>query len=174
MAQEKERLQADVAELNDTVFSKSFKAPSAWAEREVKYKMEKRDWESKVDKLRQQLRALQAENAAYRAASKTSELEEQIAVRPACTKCPTYQSCGNCAPFFLFSGGGPVLGVADRRISNCADCLVFMYSFQACTQPNLHKLHNMQDGQRPLPSARLVLCTGVAISIHSGALSPAL
>jgi hypothetical protein len=27
------------------VFSKSFKAPSAWAEREVKYKMEKRAWE---------------------------------------------------------------------------------------------------------------------------------
>ncbi len=78
--QEKERLQADVADLNDTVFSKSFKAPSAWAEREVKYKMEKRDWESKVEKLRQQLRALQAENAAYRAASKTSELEEHIAV----------------------------------------------------------------------------------------------
>jgi hypothetical protein len=69
-----------VAELNDTVFSKSFKAPSAWAEREVKYKMEKRDWESKVEKLRVTLRGLQAENAAYRAASKTSEMEEQIVV----------------------------------------------------------------------------------------------
>jgi hypothetical protein len=71
-----------VGELNDTVFSKSFKAPSAWAEREVKYKMEKRDWESKVEKLRVTLRGLQAENAAYRAASKTSEMEEQIVVCP--------------------------------------------------------------------------------------------
>lgn len=34
-------------ELRDTMFSKSFKPPSAWAEREVKYKMEKKDWEEK-------------------------------------------------------------------------------------------------------------------------------
>ena len=42
--QEKLKLAREVEDLNNTVFSKSFKAPSAWAEREVKYKMEKRDW----------------------------------------------------------------------------------------------------------------------------------
>ena len=34
--------------LNDTVFSKTFRAPSAWAEREVKYKMEKKAWDTEV------------------------------------------------------------------------------------------------------------------------------
>ena len=46
--QENERLQKEVDELNSTVFSKSFKAPSAWAEREVKYKMEKKAWDEQV------------------------------------------------------------------------------------------------------------------------------
>ena len=44
-AQEKDALAKEMEDLNSTVFSKSFKAPSAWAEREVKYKMEKRAWE---------------------------------------------------------------------------------------------------------------------------------
>ena len=43
------RLQGEVEKLNDTVFSKTFRAPSAWAEREVKYKMEKKDWDTQVD-----------------------------------------------------------------------------------------------------------------------------
>jgi len=46
--QEKERLAANVDELNDIVFSKTFQPPSAWADRERKYKMEKRDWETDV------------------------------------------------------------------------------------------------------------------------------
>jgi len=37
-----------VDELNDIVFSKTFQPPSAWADRERKYKMEKRDWETDV------------------------------------------------------------------------------------------------------------------------------
>jgi hypothetical protein len=37
-----------VEELNDIVFSKTFKAPSAWADRERKYKMEARDWDIEV------------------------------------------------------------------------------------------------------------------------------
>ena len=45
--QESERLRHEVDELRDTMFSKSFKPPSAWAEREVKYKMEKKDWEER-------------------------------------------------------------------------------------------------------------------------------
>lgn len=43
------RLQGEVEKLNDTVFSKTFRAPSAWAEREVKYKMEKKDWDTQVE-----------------------------------------------------------------------------------------------------------------------------
>jgi hypothetical protein len=46
--QEKERLALNVDELNDIVFSKTFQPPSAWADRERKYKMEKRDWETDV------------------------------------------------------------------------------------------------------------------------------
>ena len=38
----------NVEELNDIVFSKTFQPPSAWADRERKYKMEKRDWEIDV------------------------------------------------------------------------------------------------------------------------------
>ena len=41
-------MRAEITELNDTVFSKNFKAPSAWAEREIKYKMEKKQWEQQV------------------------------------------------------------------------------------------------------------------------------
>ena len=47
--QDNERLNKEVKELHETIFSKSFKAPSAWAEREVKYKMEKRAWEAQVE-----------------------------------------------------------------------------------------------------------------------------
>ena len=46
--QEKEKAAQQVEELNDIVFSKTFKAPSAWADRERKYKMESRDWAEKV------------------------------------------------------------------------------------------------------------------------------
>ena len=45
--QECERVRQEVEELRDTMFSKTFKPPSAWAEREVKYKMEKKAWEDK-------------------------------------------------------------------------------------------------------------------------------
>ena len=81
--QEKEALAREVEHLNSTVFSKHFKAPSAWAEREVKYKMEKRDWDAEKKKLRDLLQKLEAENAAYRASNKTAEFEAQIQVRPA-------------------------------------------------------------------------------------------
>ena len=42
------KLKGEVEKLNDTVFSKTFRAPSAWAEREVKYKMEKKAWDTQV------------------------------------------------------------------------------------------------------------------------------
>ena len=79
--QEKEVLAREVEHLNNTVFSKNFKAPSAWAEREVKYKMEKRDWDAEKKKLRDLLQKLESENAAYRASNKTAEFETQIQVR---------------------------------------------------------------------------------------------
>lgn len=81
--QEKEALAREVEHLNSTVFSKHFKAPSAWAEREVKYKMEKRDWDAEKKKLRELLQKLEAENATYRASNKSAEFEAQIQVRPA-------------------------------------------------------------------------------------------
>jgi hypothetical protein len=79
--QEKAKLAREVEDLNNTVFSKSFKAPSAWAEREVKYKMEKRDWDSQGIKLRDAIAKLEAENARYRAENKAAEFEAQIQVR---------------------------------------------------------------------------------------------
>jgi hypothetical protein len=70
-----------VEDLNNTVFSKSFKAPSAWAEREVKYKMEKRDWDAEKAKLREVMRGLEEENARYRANNRAAEFEAKIQVR---------------------------------------------------------------------------------------------
>ncbi len=78
--QEKLKLAREVEDLNNTVFSKSFKAPSAWAEREVKYKMEKRDWDAESKKLREAITKLEAENARYRADNKAEEFEAQIQV----------------------------------------------------------------------------------------------
>lgn len=49
------QLQSEVEKLNDTVFSKTFRAPSAWAEREVKYKMEKKDWDTQVEQFPEHL-----------------------------------------------------------------------------------------------------------------------
>lgn len=46
--QEKQRLANSVDELQDIVYSKTFKAPSAWADRERKYKMEKLTWETQA------------------------------------------------------------------------------------------------------------------------------
>lgn len=80
LTQEKDKLAREVEDLNNTVFSKSFKAPSAWAEREVKYKMEKRDWDAQSLKLRDSIAKLEAENARYRAENKAAEFEAQIQV----------------------------------------------------------------------------------------------
>ena len=74
------RLQAEIQQLNDTVFSKSFKPPSAWADREVKYKAEKRDWEHQAANLNEQIKRLTAENEAYRDSNKAAEFEEKIKV----------------------------------------------------------------------------------------------
>ena len=93
LAQENERLVKEVTELNDTVFSRSFKAPSAWAEREVKYKAEKRDWTAQVQRLQGTIERLREENLGYRASNKTTEFETRIQV--SCTACPP-DSCMSC------------------------------------------------------------------------------
>lgn len=79
LKQDNERLRAEITELNDTVFSKNFKAPSAWAEREIKYKMEKKQWEQQLAKLRKTVETVRAENVQYRASNKTEEFEQRIA-----------------------------------------------------------------------------------------------
>ncbi len=84
MLQDAVRLQGEIQQLNDTVFSKSFKPPSAWADREVKYKAEKRDWEQKVANLKEQIKRLTAENQAYRDNNKAAEFEAQIKVGGFC------------------------------------------------------------------------------------------
>lgn len=63
------------------MFSKAFKAPSAWAEREVKYKMDKKQWDTEAEAFRAQLAALTAENEAFRASAKSEEYESRINVR---------------------------------------------------------------------------------------------
>ncbi|KAL4420581.1 hypothetical protein ABPG75_010237 [Micractinium tetrahymenae] len=78
MQQENARLRAEVEELNDTMFSKTFKPPSAWAEREIKYKSEKKQWEEQHKELAARLAALSSEVEAYRGTSKTQQLEDRI------------------------------------------------------------------------------------------------
>lgn len=72
------QLQGEVEKLNDTVFSKTFRAPSAWAEREVKYKMEKKDWDTQVERLQGIINKLTAENVEYRDNNKTQQFEVRI------------------------------------------------------------------------------------------------
>ena len=80
--QDSQRLQTEIQQLNDTVFSKSFKPPSAWADREVKYKMEKRAWEQEKASLKEQMAKLKEENRAYRESNKAAEFEKQVQVGP--------------------------------------------------------------------------------------------
>lgn len=47
---------------------------------QVKYKMEKRDWDAEGAKLRETIRALEEENARYRADNKAAEFEAKIQV----------------------------------------------------------------------------------------------
>lgn len=76
--QESERLHAEVQELTDTMTGKTFKAPSAWAEREVKYKQDKRSWEEQQKELADRLAVVQRDLESYRGASKAPEFEERI------------------------------------------------------------------------------------------------
>ena len=57
----KKELQAEVDRLNEITSSKTFKAPSAWAEREVKYKQEKHKWEESIKEAELQMAKMKEE-----------------------------------------------------------------------------------------------------------------
>lgn len=75
---EVERLRVEVAELTDTMTAKTFKAPSAWAEREVKYKQDKRRWEEGQKEAEAALAAARGELEALRGSSGAAALERRI------------------------------------------------------------------------------------------------
>ena len=74
----KESMQKELAELNDLVNAETFKAPSAWAEREVKYKQDKRRWEEEVKQLQLELESSRSELEVIRTSLGTNTLEKQI------------------------------------------------------------------------------------------------
>ena len=71
-------LSKEVEELTETMTSKQFKAPSAWAEREVKYKLEKKEWEEEVEDKNAKIRALESENEILRSEKGTDDLNKKI------------------------------------------------------------------------------------------------
>jgi chromosome segregation ATPase len=75
---EAQQLREEVAELNETMTTKTFKAPSAWAEREVKYKQDKRRWEEAQKDADGALTALRQELSVLRSASGTDALDHRI------------------------------------------------------------------------------------------------
>ena len=71
-------LEKENQELTEMMTSKQFKPPSAWAEREVKHKLEQKEWEEQVRNRDATIKELEAENASLRTARGTVELEERI------------------------------------------------------------------------------------------------
>lgn len=71
-------LSKEVEELTETMTSKQFKAPSAWAEREVKYKLEKKEWEEEVEDKNAKITALVSENEMLRSEKGTDDLNKKI------------------------------------------------------------------------------------------------
>jgi hypothetical protein len=53
-----ERLRGEVDRMQETMSSKTFKAPSAWAEREVKYRQDKKNWEEEKRAMESEMTAL--------------------------------------------------------------------------------------------------------------------
>ena len=73
-----ETLAKENEELSDMMTSKQFKAPSAWAEREVKYKLEKKEWEEALRAKEAEVKHLEAANETLRSAKGTDELNQKI------------------------------------------------------------------------------------------------
>ena len=57
---ESERLQTEIERLTETMSSKTFKAPSAWAEREVKYRQDMKRWDEERTALEAEILDLRA------------------------------------------------------------------------------------------------------------------
>lgn len=74
----KEAMIKELDELNDIVNAKTFKAPSAWAEREVKYKQDKRQWEEQVRGLQSELEDVKSELETLRSSTGARSLEKRI------------------------------------------------------------------------------------------------
>lgn len=81
----KKELQVEVDRLNEITSSKTFKAPSAWAEREVKYKQEKEKWEEarkeaelKMSKMKEELDCLRDTSGAAALERRIEELEARL------------------------------------------------------------------------------------------------
>lgn len=81
----KKELQVEVDRLNEITSSKTFKAPSAWAEREVKYKQEKEKWEEsrkeaelKMSKMKEELDSLRGTSGAAVLERRIEELEARL------------------------------------------------------------------------------------------------
>ena len=73
-----EALVKELDELNMTMTSKTFKAPSAWAEREVKYKQEKLAWEERFLEMEDKIQTLDHENRKLKSAKGTMDLTKKI------------------------------------------------------------------------------------------------
>lgn len=73
-----EALVKENQELTETMTSKQFKAPSAWAEREVKYKLERKEWEDGMHAKEAKIVELEKENEILRSDSGTDKLNKKI------------------------------------------------------------------------------------------------
>ncbi len=65
-------------ELTEMMTSKQFKPPSAWAEREVKHKLDQKEWDDQLRNRDATIKELEEDNASLRTARGTAELEERI------------------------------------------------------------------------------------------------
>lgn len=74
----RKRLTNEVLELNEIINAKTFKPPSAWAERELKYKQEKRQWEEERKVADAEISTLKKQLEDLRNSSGTSALEHRI------------------------------------------------------------------------------------------------
>ncbi|KAL6772251.1 hypothetical protein ACKKBG_A29525 [Auxenochlorella protothecoides x Auxenochlorella symbiontica] len=79
LALQNEDLRREVASLSETMFGKTFRPPSAWAEREVRYKRDEQAWAEARRELEADRARLAAELAAARAAEDTDDWRARIA-----------------------------------------------------------------------------------------------
>lgn len=78
LREKNEALMKENQELTETMTSKQFKPPSAWAEREVKYKLERKEWEESMHAKVNKITELEKENKSLRSNNGTDELNQKI------------------------------------------------------------------------------------------------